>query len=201
MFAVIAFFYAIMCTVGISWLAYFNLLKVRELFTAAPGQIAESRRPFLISVIAVLSIFGAATCLLMAFLPFPCALFGMILYGWQRATVYLLYAILLAAAGVGLWRLQEWERRLSLAMQAVGLLQYVVLLARPSLMTRYTEEISRTMNLPQSQPPMQLPNVFYIPVFAFSTLFLIAIVCVLVRYRGAFRPPIAPPPTESPALS
>jgi hypothetical protein len=66
-------------------------------------------------------------------------------------------------------------------------------------MTRYTQEISRTMNLPQSQPPVLLPNVFYIPVFAFGALFLFAIVCVLVHYRRAFRPPIAAPPTESPA--
>ena len=45
-----------------------------------------------------------------------------------------------AAAGVGLWRLEEWGRRLAIAMQAIGLVQYVVYMS--SLMTRYSEEMT-----------------------------------------------------------
>jgi uncharacterized membrane protein (DUF2068 family) len=199
-FGVVAVFYGIICAVGISWLAYFNLKNVRELFASAPGQVAESRRPFLISVVAVLLMIGAVSCLLMAFLPLPAAFLGFTLYGWEKAAVLLVYAVLLAAAGVGLWRLEEWGRRLAIAMQAIGLVQYVVYIARPSLMTRYSEEINRMMNLPQAQPPVQLPTMFYIPVFGFSILFLIAIVWILIHYRGAFVRPVVPPQAESPTL-
>lgn len=196
----VAVFYGIMAAVGISWLVYFNLRKVRELFSGAPEQIAESRRPFLISVVAVLSIFGAVSCALMAFVPFPGAFLGMVLYGWQRAALYLVYAVLLGAAGVGLWQLEEWGRRLSLGMQAVGLLQYIVLITRPSLMTRYSGEINRAMNLKQPQASMQFPGTFYILVFGIGILFLFAIIWILIHYRDAFRPNLAPPQSESPAL-
>ena len=197
---VVALFYGVMAAVGISWLAYFNLRKVRDLFSSTAGQITQSLRPFLISVIAVLSMIGAVSCGLIAFLPFPGAFLGMVLYGWQRAALYLVYAVLLGAAGVGLWQLEEWGRRLSLGMQAVGLLQYIVLIARPSLMTRYSGEINRAMNLPQPQPSMQFPGTFYILVFGIGILFLLAIVWILIHYRGAFKPTIVPPQSESPAL-
>ena len=197
---VVAFFYGITAAVGSSWLAYFNLRKVREHFSSAPGQVVESRRPFLISVISVLSLTGAVSCVVIAFLPIPGAFLGMVLYGWQRAVVYLVYGVLLGAAGVGLWQLEEWGRRLSLGMQGVGLLQYAVLIARPSLMTRYSEEMTRAMNLPQPQTIMQFPGTFYGLIFGIGILFLLAIVWILFHYRGAFRPTIAPPQSESPAL-
>jgi hypothetical protein len=41
---------------------------------------------------------------------------------------------------------------------------------------------------------------FYIPVFGFSILFLIAIVWILIHYRGAFVRPVVPPQAESPTL-
>src|ERR1700730_17809423 len=78
-FGPVAFLYGIMCAVGVSWLVYFNLRQVRDVFQSAPGKIEETGRPFLISGIAVLSIIGAFMCVLSAFLPLPGAFMGVIL--------------------------------------------------------------------------------------------------------------------------
>ncbi|MDR3739865.1 MAG: hypothetical protein P4L40_12700, partial [Terracidiphilus sp.] len=161
-FGVIALVYGLISAIGVWWLIYFNRKKVRETFTGAPGHMVESRRPFLISVIAVFSMIGAVSCTLMAILPMPGAFFGWILHGWQKAAFYLVYATLLAAAGIGLWRLEESGRRLALAMQAFGLLHYIALLAYPSMKVRYSEELNRAWNLPQPQPsPLFSQNAFY----------------------------------------
>jgi uncharacterized membrane protein (DUF2068 family) len=201
MFGVIAVFYGLISAIGVSWLIYFNRKKVRETFTGAPGQIIESRRPFLISIIAVFSMIGAVSCTLMVLLPIPAGFFGWILHGWQKAAYYLIYAALLGAAGVGLWRLEEWGRRLALAMQAFGLAHYVAFLAYPSMMMRYSEAINREWNLPQPQPsPLFSQSAFYIPIFGFGILILIAIVAILHHYRAAFSRPADPPQIKSPAL-
>jgi uncharacterized membrane protein (DUF2068 family) len=198
-FGVVAFIYGLLCAVGISWLAYFNLKKVRELFAGALGQRVESPRPFLISVIAVLCMIGGITALLVAFLPLPLAFLGFILHGWEKAAVYLVYAGLPIGAAVGLWRLKEWGRRLAMVVQVVGLAQYAVYLVRPSLMTNYSAELNRALHLSQPQAPPQFQTMFYIPIFGFGILFLVAIVWILIHYRGAFVRPVVPPQIESPA--
>jgi hypothetical protein len=199
-FAIVAFIYGIVCVVGISWLVYFNLKRVREVFAGAPGEAAESRRPFLISLLAVLSMIGAGSCLLTVFLPLPGALFGWILYGWGKVALYLVFSALEVAVGVGLWRLEEWGRRLTLGLIALGLANSVVYLARPSLMLRYNAELYRMMNLPQPQLPAQFQTMIPIGSFGFAILFTFAIAAVLIYYRGAFKRPIEPPQNEATAL-
>jgi uncharacterized membrane protein (DUF2068 family) len=191
--------YAMMSGVGISWLVYFNRKTVREGFAGAPGQIAESRRPLPISVVAAFSMLGGPSCALMAFLPLPAAFLGLTLHGWGKVAVYLVYAALLTAAGVGLWRLEEWGRRLALAMQVLGLAQFAIYIFHPSLMTAYTHEIDGAMGVTQPQMPAHFQNTMYAVMFGFSALLLLAIIGILIRYRGVFRQPTARPPIESPA--
>jgi hypothetical protein len=196
---VISVFYAAMCAVGVSWLVYFNRKKVRDVFAGTPGQVIESPRPFLISVIAVLTMIGGAICLLMAFIPFPGLIFGFRLFGWQKTAIYLLFAFLITAAGVGLWRLKEWGRRLAIAMQIIGMAQNVILLVRPSLMTNYAAEINRAMTVIQPPAHVQFQAMLYMAMFGLNILFVLAILWVLVHYRGVFGPRIGPPKIESTA--
>jgi len=197
MSGVMAAIYTIVCAIGVSWLVYFNRKVVRDLFAMGPGQVTqgqptESRRPIMISVLAVFMMIGAPMCLIMVFVPFPAPIFGLILHGWVKAAAFLVYAALMAAAGAGLWRLEEWARRLALAMQVVGLVQLVLYIVRPWLLTDYSAEIDRAMNIPQPQLPAQLQTMMYGVMFGFSAMLLIAIVWILIHYRGAFRPPAAP---------
>ncbi|HUV69142.1 MAG TPA: hypothetical protein VMW15_05725 [Terracidiphilus sp.] len=197
MFAVIVVFYGLISTIGISWLVYFNRKKVREAFSTGLNHTAPCRRPVLISVVAVLSLIGGPACLALVFIPFPGVFLGFILHGWQKIALYIVYAALLTAAGIGLWQLREWARRLALAMQFIGLAQNVVLLARPSLMTRYTEQINRQMNLPQPQGVAQFQTAIYAISFGLGTLFLLAVVAILHHYRAAFNIPSGSPQIES----
>jgi hypothetical protein len=199
-FGAIALMYALIAAVGISWLVYFNKKKVRELFAGVAGSIPQSRRPFLISVLAVLNLIGAVGCVLMFFLPLPAVIFGLILYGWQKAAIYLVFAALQAAVGIGLWRLHEWGRKLALGVLAFGVVQAAVYLVRPSLLLRYTAEVNRIMGTTQSPLPTQSQAMIYELSFGLSALFCIAIVAVLVYYRAAFRPPAEPQPSLPEAI-
>jgi uncharacterized membrane protein (DUF2068 family) len=196
-FGVIALFDAILCAIGVFWLVYFNKKRVRDIFAGLPGQAPESPRPLLISILAVLSLIGAVSCLLTTFIPFPGVFFGLLVYGWGKVALYLVYAALLAAAGIGLWRLEEWGRRLAMALQALHLAQYVVYLVHPSLMLHATAEINQSMHLPQQQSQLPFQTMFLSLAIGIGILFVIAIIAVLHYYRGAFARPAEPPQIES----
>jgi hypothetical protein len=196
-FGCVAFFYGVICAVGIFWLVYFNRQKVRDAFAGPAGEAAESRRPILISVIAVLNMIGAASCLLMVFLPLPGAIFGWILHGWGKAALYLVFAVLTGAVGAGLWQLKRWGWRLALAMQAFGLVNVVVYLLRPSLWLRYIAEMNQIIIPAQPQLPERFQTMMYNASFAFGVLFCIAIVAILIYYRKAFQRPIELSQSES----
>jgi hypothetical protein len=199
-FAGVALIYAIMAAVGISWLVYFNQKRVRELFAGEAGEAPQSRRPFLISLLAVLNLIGAPICLLMAFLPFPAVIFGLILHGWQKAALFLVFAALQTAVGVGLWRLEEWGRRLALGYLAIGVAQCAVYVVRPSLLDRVSAEMNQVMGTMQSPLPPHLQTMIYSVSFGFSLLFCLAIAAVLVHYRAAFRQPIDQQPGTPAAI-
>ncbi|MGA2649287.1 MAG: hypothetical protein ABSF28_02130 [Terracidiphilus sp.] len=192
---VVGLFYAILCAVGVSWLVYFNLKKVRAAFADATAELVTSRRPFLISVLAVLNLIGATGCLLMVFLPLPGVIFGWVFHGWEKAALYLVFAALEAAVGVGLWRMKKWGYQLTLGFMAFGLIQSVVYLVRPSLVLRYMDEVNGIISPIQSQSP--LPAGFQTAMmsasFGFSVLFMLAILAVLIYYRSVFNEPVRPP--------
>ncbi len=196
-FAGMAFFYGILCMVGVSWLVYFNREKTRAVFANTLGEVVESRRPFLITVIAVFSMIGAVGCVMVSFLPIPGVLFGLILTGWGKVALYLAIGALEAAVGIGLWRLEEWGRRLAMVMMAIGVAQTALYAAYPSLMVRYSEQLHLLMNPAQVQQHLPFQIWIYRASFGFSVLFSIAIVWVLVHYRGAFERPAEPPQIEA----
>lgn len=214
MFAVTALFYGIVGGIGVYWLVYFNLKRVRVIFAGVavefagaagqlpggPVQLAgtpaefavalpqplKNPRPFLVSVLAVLNLIGAGCCLLMALLPIPAVLGGVIFHGWERSAIYFIFAAIQAAVGVGLWRLSEWGRRVALAMTALGVVQCGVYVLRPSLLLRYNKEMNQMMGIAQPQLPARLQSIMYSSMFGFSVLFCVAIAAVLIYYRTAF---------------
>ena len=188
-FGVITLLYGMVFGLGVFWLVYFNLKKVREAFAGAAGAQAESPRPFLIAVIAVLCLIGAPICVAAAFLPFPATLLGFTLHGAAKTALYLAVAAVDCAAGVGLWRLREWGRRLELAFLGLGIVNCLVYLVRPSLATRANGEIYRTMGITQPTLPPHFLAVVYSGTFGLSTLLMAAMIAVLYYYRGRFKGP------------
>jgi uncharacterized membrane protein (DUF2068 family) len=198
-FGVMALFYGILCAVGVSWLVYFNREKTRVVFAGTMGAVTESPRPLLISVIAVFSMIGAGSCVLISFLPIPGALFGLILTGWEKVALYLVFGALEAAIGIGLWRLEEWGRRLAILMMAIGVAQTAVYAAFPSLMLRYSEQLRLFITPEQVQQQLPFQIWIYRASFGFSVLFAIAMMVVLVHYRAAFQHPAESPRPLPPA--
>ncbi len=186
-FATITFLYATETAIGVWWLVYFNRKTMRDLFAGGQVEAAAGARPFLIALFAALSMIGAVGCLLMLFLPFPGALFGALLQGWEKTALYLACAIAEAAIAVGLWRLREWGSRLALGFLCFGFAQSLFNLLHPSFLLHYSEEMSRRLAPMRAQTPMPHQNAF----FAFSSIVgmvIVATVCVvLIRYRAAFQ--------------
>ncbi len=209
-FVVLALFYGGICAIGISWLIYFNRKTAREAFSGrieelvvegipvTPSIAVPSRRPVLISVIAVLNLIGAVSVLLSVFLPIPALAFGFILHGWGKLAIYVVYCCLQTAVGVGLWRMQEWGRRLTFGVLALGLVQSAFYAFQPSLVLRYSAEINKLISPMPSPLPARFQSILFSASFGFSILFCIAIAAILIYYRRAFRP-IVPPPGESAA--
>ncbi|MGD0831039.1 MAG: hypothetical protein ABR907_08865 [Terracidiphilus sp.] len=197
-----AFFYALICAVGVWWLVYFNRRKVCEVFACSTENgpveiIVPSRRPILISVIAALNLLGAASCLLLAFLPFPAAFFGWMLHGWEKTALCLIFAALTLAVAIGLWRLRQWGLRLALFMQAFGLLNCIFFMMHPSLFLRYNDEIQHSFGLPPQQLPERFQGTIYALAFGVSALMIFAIAAILIHYRKAFYETDEISPTET----
>ena len=197
-FVVIALFYASISAIGIWWLVYFNRKAVREAFIGTSVSPLISRRPLLISVLAILNFAGAPMCVLMAMIPIPFGIFGLIVGGWQKIFTLLAFAALIAVAGVGLWRLQEWGRRAAITLQLIGFINCLFFLVRPSALQRYQEDVNRAMNVSQAQQlPAHFQSTIQIASFAIGMFMILAVLGVLHYYRGAFKEPSSPAPPQA----
>jgi hypothetical protein len=196
-FLVMSLFYAAVCAVGIWWLVYFNRRTVRDAFNGALGVPLPGRRPILISVLAVLNLAGAPMCALMAIIPIPFAIFGVIVHGLAKTVILLVFALSVGIAGVGLWRLQEWGRRTTIALQGVGLINGLFFLFQPLVMQHYQEEVNRSMGITPTQVlPPQFQTNMQTASLALGMVMMLAVFAVLHYYRGAFKQPLDTSPTQ-----
>lgn len=188
-FAGIAFFYLLVAAIGVWWLVYFNRKATRAAFAGAqPEEAFLATRPFLITLLAIFNVVGAAGCLIMTLVPIPAAFFGAILHGWPKAVLYFAIAGVEVAIAIGLWRLREWGRRLAIGFMGFGFAQCLFNLLNPSLLVQYGQEFSRT--LVPVQPQMTRYSSAMVSFYSIlSILFIGAILVVLFKYRRAFSPP------------
>jgi hypothetical protein len=186
MFALFAVFYAVVTGVGVWWLVYFNRRKVRALFAGEAGELVEPQRPLPISVIAVMCMIGAVSCLGLMLTHWPGMFMGLILRGWEKNAVYLAFAVVAGASGVGLWMLKEWARRLQLAYLAVGAVNMAVMMLSPGVWSRYQAEIHAIMNPGRPQLAMPAQRAMHFAIFGVSLLVTVAFAAVLQHYRGRF---------------
>lgn len=193
-FGSIALFYAVVTGIGIWWLFYFSLKKVRQAFAGAGARL-ESRRPVLIAVFAALLLVGAPACLAMAFVPLPAAFFGLALHGWPKIAFCILSGGVNAAAGIGLWRMREWARKLALGVVAFGAANSAVFALRPSLMVGYAAGVNQTMNAQQIPLSEHMQAAMYAASSTISILLLVAIAAMLHHYRARFAPAVGSQPT------
>jgi hypothetical protein len=217
-FSVLGLFYAVVAAVGIWWLVYFSRTAIRDLFLnpshdiaglpptpfqtgqtfSKPGRFAHV--PASIMIIGSLYLLSACICALLALLPFPAFMMGVIFTSFGAHILYLSIAIVAGAIGYGLLRLANWARIATLVMLGIGFLNAGLALlpwyeARFRL---YNRQVTDSMHLPA--PAVFMPDLthFY-TIFGVLTIVLFngAIFWFLQRHKRAFH---ATPPPPAVAL-
>jgi len=132
--------------VGIWWLVYFDLRRIRALFARngtpvqpellpyaslppAQGPEASSRNviEILLTCLAVLYLFGAASGIVMALTQFPLFFLGFTFRGVSGSVVALAFAIFNLGVGIGILRRVKLAWVAALAFQFVGLISTLLM--------------------------------------------------------------------------
>jgi hypothetical protein len=197
--------------VGVSWLVYFNLRRVRALFmtsaertqielpasapvaaVSAPPEIRSAHGPVEILVICLgyLYLFGAIWGIAELFVRFPLFLLGHIFRGSSAGIFGLTMAVIDVGLGVGLLRRMKAAWIAVLVFNALGLI-YTLEMLSPRYqagMSNYQLEIMRrTLSglAPVPQPPINLA-----PMYIFSAIMGVlmvgAVFWLLLRARPLF---------------
>lgn len=184
-------FYALLALIGGWWLYFFNAARTKAQFAAGGAPATPPHRPVSVSVIAGLLLFGALTCLVFGFLPFPAALFGMVVTGWPARIAYLAISVIQLGLAVGLLRLQPLSRTLAIAYFAYG----VVNLALLALLPGYSERIAAASMSILPAEVLQAPAFNSVQsmwaCLLFGLLFNGLAIWFLIRRREAFVKPAA----------
>jgi hypothetical protein len=217
-FGIVGFFYALVAATGVWWLIYFSRASVRALFVrpafAAYGYPLDatlpvpplqkpgrfSNVPVLIVILACLILVSALSCAMLALLPFPAFLFGVIFSGFASHIIYLAMAIVTALIGYGLLRLDSRARIATIFVLCLGPINSVSLLlpSGRAQFNLYNQKVMEMFQFPGMRPT-PMPDFGYSYVVMSSVLVVIfnaALFWILYRYRGDFHR--TPPP---PALS
>jgi len=187
-----AAFYLLLAALGAWWLYYFNRGTIRQEFgarpTAPPTLVgltlvpppALSARPVSISVIAVFMLFGASSLPLTLLLRTPVLAAGFIFYGWKAFLVSATLCAVLAAAGVGLFKLKLWGRTIAIGVVLYSLLNatlFVILPGRQALWDQVMQasfaRFPLPLNIPAPHYPLWLAMLPAIPVAFVELYFLI----------------------------
>src|SRR5882757_554306 len=208
-FAVVGIFYGSMVAIGAWWLVYFNLRSTKGLFRQrdrydlTTGMLVPqvpSRRPAAITILAVLILLGVPFLAILAFLPIPAFLCGLML---QPPGAHILYgglALCTALIGVGLLRLHPAARIAAMAYLLFGCIN-VPLSLLPSSQEHLRAYMQRFMAL-IPMPPNAPPNQFHYSLFqlalysSFGLIVNVFLLWLLHHYRTAFNAP--PPIVEEP---
>ncbi len=196
--AVAAFSFTAMLAIGAWWLVCFNLKSVRAIFAGATAELVESRRPILISIYAVFLFAGSISLASVVYLHSPAHLLWLELRGRPGAAVYICSAALNLFAGIGLWRLKEWARRLALALVAFSLAQYSFIFFHPAPIQDTIITRTKQVIILHAASPDSLHGYMPILRFCLSLVYMAAVAYMLHHYRGRFQPP-TPQQAELPA--
>jgi len=209
-------FFLVVSLIGVWWLVYFNLRRIRALFdpkrfpalaspiSLDPGDprysasVAVPRKntsvvEVLIICLAVLYLFGAASATGMALLRFPLFLLGSIVRGPAALVFALSLAAISLAIGAGLLRRNKFGWILAFAFQIFGVASSLFLLfpVNRAAMARYQQEVSQSMStrfgLPTTQGNLSLQgSTMYLLSGVFTIVFAAAVIWLLLRARFYF---------------
>ncbi|MCU1323261.1 MAG: hypothetical protein JWM43_2910 [Acidobacteriaceae bacterium] len=206
--AITGIFYGLLAAVGVWWLVYFNLRRVRALFappisrlpdctldpagyrafSAPPSRFAQV--PTTITILACLFFVSALTCGLMAFAPLPAFLLGFIITGSGQHILYAVLAILSGLIGYGLIHLDNRARIATIALLCLGILN-VPLMMLPWYQSQfriYNQQIVDKFQLPglPATAPPALTSAYFIFIGVIGLVIYGGIFWLIQRHRASF---------------
>lgn len=201
-------FYGAFVALGILWIYFFNRRSVKAQFAAATtGEIAvagapatptvaavsPSKRPVLITVIAVLFLVGGCFVPMVLFTHTPLLFFGLAPQGAARIVALIAMGACGIAAGIGLLQLRFWGWAVAVIFQVFNLLNSAYVILAPSATNRFTAAMAaQYAAMGMAQFPGTFPIVTILRIsMGFGLVLGVAILWALVAYRKAFRPATA----------
>lgn len=174
-------FYALLAGIGIWWLVLFSRPSVRLQF-AGTTQLAEDARPLSISMIGWLLILGAACIPFGLFTKAPMVLFGSLLTGWPAKLLYLGFGLFGLYLGVGLLRLKDICRTLTIYYLIFGTINSAFFYLRPGYQRRMDALISANSAVFHT-PPASFPFPVRPFLVAMTALVAVQIYFLVTRKR------------------
>jgi hypothetical protein len=210
---VIVLFYGLLAALAGFWLFFFNTRSVKAQFhhkqavvEATPAHLhAETpsanlgapihARPLSITIIGWFLVIGSA-CGPLSLLyshavfrtvPLPLCFFGFFVFGRIAASIFLAWVIMQIIAAIGLLRLRNWARLATIALQCLGVLNMVLLVAVPGNRARFQHMMDSAMASINLQMPQQVSSSFpaWIGMIASLPIFLV-ILWFLITQKKAF---------------
>ncbi len=197
-------FYGAFVALGIFWIYFFNRRSVKAQFaTAATGEMAAgapaipsvpaespSKRPVLMTVIAVLFLVGGCFVPMVLFTHTPLLFFGLAPQGAARIVALIAMGACGIAAGIGLLRLRFWGWAVAVIFQVFNLLNSAYVILAPSAINRFTAAMAaQYAAIGMAQFPGTFPIATIMRIsMGFGLVLGVAILWALVAYRKAFRP-------------
>lgn len=190
-------FYLCFAALGLWWMIYLTRRSVKAQFAAGAVSGEPPARPISISIIGWLLIVAACFVPINLIFHAPLLMFGVVLTGWVAGLTLLVFGMVSVIAGIGLLRLRNDARLLTIAYFVFGICNGLITWLRPGATERFAEVIRA---LP---PGFQVPDQ---PAMPAMNPVLIAVVTVpimlvpiffLVKNQSAFTSP--PPSSELPS--
>jgi hypothetical protein len=204
-----AAFYFCVGLIGVWWLVYFNLRRVRAVFTAYgalrrngvasppsmwidPNVQRHSAIGILVNCLAALYILGAVSGLVCAFLHLPLFFLGHIFHGTPAALFLLITSAIGIGIATGLVRRMKVAWIAALVFNALGVISELALVvpANRAAIGSYQQEIFARMfhAFPMRSTIQLMPDQTIIIGAISGTLMFIAIFWLLIRARSLFQP-------------
>ena len=195
-------FYGFFVALGAFWLYFFNKRSVKVQFTNTPALQAsdaklKSEKPVAIMILAWLFIIGGCFTPAALFMRLPAFFFSFAVPGRWGGLVFVAFAALSLATGIGLLRLRLWGWVVAVGFQSIGLLNALSMILIPGAFARFESLLQSQrayMGLPDA--PNMIPPAFTMWIgLGFGALFAGVILAVLFWYKRAFNDKPATPAT------
>jgi hypothetical protein len=179
-----ALMFAIPLVIGVWWLIQFNAPSTKAAF-ASPIAGAASPRPMSITVIALMTLVGAASCILGILTRTPAFLFGSTLNGWSAGVVWAIFGALSLFIGKGLLDLREEARILAIGWFGFSLAHTSLVMLVPPWRKGLLQIQQGLDQNPQHPIPFDL-GILTTVMFASGAIVSALAIWFLVRHHAAF---------------